>query len=185
MDFPSTKKSLIILVTEAILMNAILFPFTVTKTSAETKQFSKQHSNRKSVKDNQINRQMPKMTPHSSTQPSPSTQQSSAATQQPSQAVSGIHHHQQQQHQQQQSAPQSHQTQMQPHWQMEYAPAHMEPGMQHPHGYHVLPSLYFSNFTANVNVHGYTQAMQPSYLHQNSQPYMPTDGQQNAVEQVR
>lgn len=166
-----------------------LFPFTVTKTSAETKHFSKQHSNRKSVKDNQINRQMPRMSPHSSTQPSPSTQQTSAATQQASQAVSGIHHHQQlqpqHQQQQQQSAPQSHQTQMQPHWQMEYAPAHMEPGMQHPHGYHVLPSLYFSNFTANVNVHGYTQAMQPSYHHQNSQTYMPTDGQQNAVEQVR
>lgn len=70
------------------------------------------------------------------------------------------------------------------HWQLEYAPAHMEQGMQHPHGYHVMPSLYFSNFTANVNVHGYTQAMQPSYVHPNSQAYVPTDGQQNAVEQV-
>lgn len=53
-------------------------------------------------------------------------------------------------------------------------------------GYHMIPpvpNLYFSNFTANVNVHGYSHSMQPPYMQANSQSYVPGDGQSNAVEQ--
>lgn len=50
--------------------------------------------------------------------------------------------------------------------------------------YQVMPSVYYSNFTANVNVHGYTHAMQPSYLSPNAAPFIAQD-QQNQIEQVR
>ncbi|XP_055324192.1 putative mediator of RNA polymerase II transcription subunit 26 isoform X3 [Sitodiplosis mosellana] len=39
-----------------------------------------------------------------------------------------------------------------------------------------IPSVYFSNFTANVNVHGYTQTMQPPYIPAN---YVPNDNHQS------
>lgn len=51
-----------------------------------------------------------------------------------------------------------------------------------------MPNVFFSNFTANVNVHGYTHAMQPSYSHShispNAQPFIPAEQQQNQIEQV-
>lgn len=191
--------------------------FTVTKT--ETKHYPKQqHSSRKSVKDNQTNRQMHPVLMDSSHVAADALNQQQQQQQQGQpmhgqqlgdipgtfersdvgerrfraqfRPPSGVGRAVQQQQiaAQESSSQQSHQhqqlQQQHPQWQMEYAPAHMEAGVPHPHGYHVLPSLYFSNFTANVNVHGYTQAMQPSYLHQNSQTYMPADSQQNSVEQV-
>lgn len=64
----------------------------------------------------------------------------------------------------------------------------MVQGVQGVPGVQGMPSVYFSNFTANVNVHGYTHAMQPSYSHShispNAQPFIPADQQQNQIEQV-
>lgn len=49
---------------------------------------------------------------------------------------------------------------------------------------HIPNALYFSNFTANVNVHGYTQTMQQPYMSANAQTFVPAENHQSQVEQV-
>lgn len=71
--------------------------------------------------------------------------------------------------------------QSQPQFMQNYLP-HMGPAGNFYHLTPYIPSVHFSHFTANVNVHGYTQAMQPpSFLPAN---YIP-DNHQSGVEQVR
>lgn len=60
-----------------------------------------------------------------------------------------------------------------------YVP-HMSPSgnlFQVPH----YPGVYFSNFTASVNVHGYTQTVQPQYMPPN---FVQNDNHQSSVDQV-
>lgn len=71
--------------------------------------------------------------------------------------------------------------QSQPQFVSNYLP-HMGPAGNFYHLAPHIPSVYFSNFTANVNVHGYTQSMQPPYLPAN---FVPADNHQTSVEQVR
>lgn len=70
--------------------------------------------------------------------------------------------------------------QSQPHFVPNYLP-HVGPTGNFYHIAPQIPSLYFSNFTANVNVHGYTQTMQQPYLPAN---FVPADSHQSSVDQV-
>lgn len=154
------------------------------------------------------------MSPHTNSQQSPIQQpQQQQATQQPTQSqqspqqqnTQSVNNQQHQQSNQVQSQPQqntnipshsiqSHVYQQQPMQQPQGALALPQNYMQHggpvvsgSNLYHVLPhmpNLYFSNFTANVNVHGYTQAMQTPYIGANAQSYMSADSHSNSVEQV-
>lgn len=66
--------------------------------------------------------------------------------------------------------------QSQPQFVPNYLP-HMGPAGNFYHIAPHIPSLYFSNFTANVNVHGYTQTTMPSpYLPAN---FVPADSHQS------
>ncbi|XP_031631021.1 ubiquitin carboxyl-terminal hydrolase 10-A isoform X4 [Contarinia nasturtii] len=68
--------------------------------------------------------------------------------------------------------------QSQPQFMQNYLP-HVGPAGNLYHFTPYIPSVHFSHFTANVNVHGYTQAMQPPFLPAN---YIP-DNHQSGVEQ--
>lgn len=72
--------------------------------------------------------------------------------------------------------------QSQPQFVSSYVP-HMGPAgnFYHVAAPHLTPSVYFGNFTASVNVHGYTQAMQQPYMQAN---FVPTDNHPSGVEQV-
>lgn len=144
------------------------------------------------------------MSPPTNSQQSPTqsgNHQQSNQTQQPQPQQQQQHQppppSQQQNHQNTNNIP-SHSIQSHVYQQSQMQPQQQTIGLPQnyiPHGgsvsaggnlYHVLPhmpSLYFSNFTANVNVHGYQQSMQSPYLAGNAQQYIPSDGQPNA-EQV-
>lgn len=186
--------------------------FTVANNLEEASQVDR-HSNTSLTQREcpESNNQMPRMSPHTNTSRpvqsppnqsvplathhgpahSPAHVQSQQTQQSPLQA--GQLTPQQQQHHGQQAngnniPPHSLQAQVyQQHPQQPLAihTNYLQHGGGHGHGpMYAIPNLIFSNFTANVNVQGYTHAMQPSYISPNAQPFVPAD-QQIANDQVR
>lgn len=147
--------------------------------------------------------QLPKMSPHTNNSHpmnSPTQQQSPMANHQQHPHHQAPHHSpapppsaQHQNHQSNANSIPQHNIQSQVYQQppqpLSIPPNYLQHGNQMSGAGHMyqmmqgVPNVYFSNFTANVNVHGYTQAMQPSYISANAHPFIPAD-QQNQIEQV-
>ena len=157
-------------------------------------------------KEYQVNNQLPKMSPHTTNShpiQSP-TQQHQPPPPSPANHQHQHHHHHQQQTQQppQSQPPPPHQQAInnipshaiQTHVYQQHQQPIAIPQNYIPHSSQLaggqmyqmvpgvgVPNVYFSNFTANVNVH---HGMQPSYISPNAAPFIPADSQPNAVEQV-